>query len=140
VLKVKENDWFVLRMPLSHTPVSEVDVWGAVSKFVQRTVAPWQTVMGVGSKAKLRIATSTVPDRHVSDVAVAVAVGVAVPTAPVAVGVAVIGVPVAVGVVVTAALCRMRKTAPIAGPGASAPKSRTYIALPLGLNFTSIGC
>src|SRR5207249_4778141 len=64
-------------------PVSLVEVWGAVSMLVHRTVVPWYTVRVAGENAKFWMVTSVVKGGHM-DVGEAVGVrdGVAAVAVP----------------------------------------------------------
>src|SRR5947209_3200528 len=85
-------------LPLSHTPVSLVEVWVEGPKLVQRTVAPVYTVVVMGVKVKSLICTPPKLGGHVG------------PGVGVNVRVAVGGVPVTVGVGVQPKVPRTRYT------------------------------
>jgi hypothetical protein len=70
-------------MPLSHTPVSEVELWRFAVVLVQRTLLPTFTVTSAGKNSKFMIVTSTkLGGTHVgvggATVLVRVLVGIAV--------------------------------------------------------------
>ena len=58
--KVKEREPPAVITPVSHAPVSEVDVWLNGSRFVHVTVSPTRTVTDAGANAELWIVTALV--------------------------------------------------------------------------------